>query len=85
MLEQKVIVQLPAGLHARPAALFVQEAGKFSSDIFVCKEDKQVNGKSIIGIMSLAIAKGNEITLIAEGADEKEALQALRKIVSQSN
>jgi catabolite repression HPr-like protein len=85
MLEQKVVVQLQTGLHARPAALFVQEAGKFASDIFVCKEDKQVNGKSIIGIMSLAIAQGNEITLIAAGADEKEALQALRKIVSPSN
>jgi catabolite repression HPr-like protein len=85
MLEQKVIVQLQTGLHARPAALFVQEAGKFSSDIFVSKGDKRVNGKSIIGMMSLAIAKGSEITLIAEGTDETEALQALRKIVSQSN
>jgi catabolite repression HPr-like protein len=85
MVEKKVIVQLPTGLHARPAALFVQEAGKFSSDIFIAKEDKQVNGKSIIGIMSLAITTGNEITLIAAGADEKEALQALEKMVAQSH
>jgi catabolite repression HPr-like protein len=85
MVEKKVIVQLPTGLHARPAALFVQEAGKFSADIFIAKEDKQVNGKSIIGIMSLAITTGNEITLIAAGADEKEALQALEKMVAQSH
>ena len=84
MVEKKVVVQLETGLHARPAALFVQEANKFSSEIFVIKGNKKVNAKSIMGIMSLAVSRGTEITITAEGADEEEALEKLVELVNRS-
>ncbi|MNL82330.1 HPr-like protein Crh [compost metagenome] len=74
---------MKTGLHARPAALFVQEANKFSSEIFVEKEDKKVNAKSIMGIMSLAISSGTEIFISAEGADADQAVAALTGLVSK--
>ncbi|MDR6225646.1 HPr family phosphocarrier protein [Desmospora profundinema] len=81
MAEKRVTVNLKTGLHARPAALFVQEANKFSSEIFVGKENKKVNAKSIMGIMSLAVANGSEIDILAEGDDAAEAVEALAAIV----
>jgi phosphotransferase system HPr (HPr) family protein len=83
MAEKKVTVNLRAGLHARPAALFVQQANKFSSDVFVEKADKSVNAKSIMGIMSLAISKGTEITIRAEGSDAERAVEVLAEMVSR--
>ncbi|QCV54558.1 HPr family phosphocarrier protein [Thermoactinomyces vulgaris] len=83
MAEKKVTVQLETGLHARPAALFVQEANKFASDIFVVKGNKKVNAKSIMGIMSLAVSRGTEITITAEGSDEEEAVEKLVELVSR--
>ncbi len=67
MAEKNVTVNLKTGLHARPAALFVQEANKYSSEVFVSKNNKKVNAKSIMGIMSLAVAHGSEITISARG------------------
>ncbi|MGZ0051614.1 HPr family phosphocarrier protein [Brevibacillus gelatini] len=81
MVEKKVVVQLPHGLHARPAANFVKVATSFASEIKLVKKDKTVNGKSIMGIMASAIAKGEEITLIADGVDENEAVAALEKVL----
>lgn len=78
-------VRLKTGLQARPAALFVQEANRFSSDIFIEKDGKKVNAKSIMGLMSLAINSGSEITLIAEGNDEEEALEALINYIQNEN
>ncbi|MBA4603277.1 HPr family phosphocarrier protein [Thermoactinomyces mirandus] len=83
MAKKKVIVQLETGLHARPAALFVQEANNFSSEIFVIKGDKKVNAKSIMGIMSLAVSRGTEITIAAEGIDAEEAVNKLAEMVSK--
>jgi phosphotransferase system HPr (HPr) family protein len=79
--ERQVTVQLSQGLHARPATLFVKLAASFSSEIGVKKEDKHVNGKSIIGVMSLAVAKGHTVTLTAEGADARLALDALEQVL----
>lgn len=81
MVEKKIVVHLSHGLHARPAATFVKVATSFSSEIKIVKKEKTVNGKSIMGIMSSAIAKGDEITLIADGADEQEAVNALEKVL----
>ncbi|KOY82195.1 HPr family phosphocarrier protein [Lysinibacillus macroides] len=81
MVERKVQVKLKLGLQARQAALFVQEANRFSADIFLEKGGKKVNAKSIMGIMSLAIAKGTEITLSSEGNDAEQAVTALAKII----
>ncbi|MRX72326.1 HPr family phosphocarrier protein [Bacillus lacus] len=83
MVEKSVEVQLKTGLQARPAALFVQEANRFSADIFLEKDGKKVNAKSIMGLMSLAIGTGTTITLFADGADEDEALEALADYVKQ--
>jgi catabolite repression HPr-like protein len=65
--------------------MFVQEANKYTSDIFVTKGDKKVNAKSIMGIMSLAVASGTEITISAKGADAEEAVNALAEIVSKAD
>lgn len=83
MTRQPVIVRLKTGLHARPAALFVQEANKFSSEIMVEKDEKKVNAKSIMGIMSLAISSGTEIYISAEGSDAEQAVSALAALVSK--
>ena len=83
MIKHPVVVKLKTGLHARPAALFVQEANKYSSEIFVEKNDKQVNAKSIMGIMSLAISSGAEIHISADGPDSEQAVAALSNLVNK--
>ncbi|MBE4906984.1 HPr family phosphocarrier protein [Bacillus luteolus] len=83
MVEKQVEVLLKTGLQARPAALFVQEANKYSSDIFLEKDGKKVNAKSIMGLMSLAVGSRATITLAADGNDEAEALEALATFVQQ--
>lgn len=83
MTKRPVVVKLKTGLHARPAALFVQEANKFSSEIFVEKDDKKVNAKSIMGIMSLAISTNTEVYISAVGSDEEQAVNALIGLVSK--
>lgn len=85
MVEQNVVVRLETGLHARPAARFVQEANQYQSDIYIVKGNKKVNAKSIMGVMSLAVSQGTEITIIADGSDEEKAVEALVKIVSQAS
>lgn len=84
MVKRNVIVQLETGLHARPAARFVQEANQYQSDIYIVKGNKKVNAKSIMGVMSLAVAKGTEIMITAEGPDELQAIEALVEIVSST-
>ncbi len=81
MLERSIEVTLESGLQARPAAQFVQEANKFAADIFLEKEGKRINAKSIMGLMTLAIAQGETIMIIADGADEEEAMEALTAFV----
>jgi phosphotransferase system HPr (HPr) family protein len=83
MYKQKTIVTLDVGLHARPAAYFVREASRFSSEIYVITGTARVNAKSIMGVMSLAVSKGTEITIEASGSDEKEAVERLLEIVQQ--
>ncbi|MEK4230611.1 HPr family phosphocarrier protein [Solibacillus sp. FSL H8-0538] len=85
MVEKQVEVKLKSGLQARQAALFVQEANRFSSDIFLQKEDKKVNAKSIMGIMSLAVAKGTKVTLIADGQDAENVVESLAKLIEQED
>ncbi|SFS32323.1 HPr family phosphocarrier protein [Marininema halotolerans] len=85
MVERIVTVHLKTGLHARPAALFVQEANKYTSEIFVSKENKKVNAKSIMGIMSLAVSHGSEITISADGSDAEQAIEALSTIVGKDD
>ncbi|MEW4101478.1 HPr family phosphocarrier protein [Bacillus altitudinis] len=85
MVEKTVTIQLKTGLQARPAALFVQEANRFGADIFLEKDGKKVNAKSIMGLMSLAISSGVTVKLIVDGADEQEAIDALTDFINQEN
>ena len=70
------------GLHARPATFFIQKANEFKSSIWVEKDDRRVNAKSLLGVLSMGITDGTTISLIADGVDEAEALEALAKLVS---
>lgn len=81
MKEEIVKINLKVGLHARPAAMFVQKSSKFVSDIYLELDGKRVDGKSIIGVMSLGAAQGQEIKLITKGEDEEEAMTELKSFL----
>ena len=83
MISKKVVLNNADGLHARAAALFVREANKFASDINLEAHNDKVNGKSIIGIMSLGAFIGEEISIEADGVDEEEAVERLAKLVEK--
>ncbi|MCQ6278755.1 HPr family phosphocarrier protein [Bacillus sp. EB600] len=85
MQVKQVEVKLKTGLQARPAALFVQEANRFSSDIFLEKDGKKVNAKSIMGLMSLAVSSGTEINIIADGDDEQNAIASLAEFIQKES
>jgi phosphocarrier protein len=78
--EQHVIVTNPLGIHARPAAQIVQTASKFQSEIMLIKGGKKVNGKSMLGVMTLAAETGSVVTIRAEGPDEAEAVAAIAHV-----
>ena len=84
MYVKDVMVQNQVGLHARPATFFIQKANEFKSSIWVEKEERRVNAKSLLGVLSLGIVGGTTITLIADGNDEKEAVQALVELVQNN-
>ena len=81
MISRSVVIQNSVGLHARPATFFVQKANSYKSSIWVEKDDCRVNAKSLLGVLSLGISKGTAITLIADGADEIEAVDGLVDLV----
>lgn len=81
MIEQQFTIINKLGLHARASALFVKTASQFKSEIKVSREGIEVNGKSIMGIMMLAAAKGTEIVLNVAGTDESEAFQKLEELI----
>lgn len=83
MVNKAVTLKNQDGLHARAAALFVREANKFSSDINLEAHDERVNGKSIIGIMSLGAFNGEEVVIYADGNDEEEAVDRLCKLIEK--
>lgn len=85
MLEQQVEVKLKSGLQARQAALFVQEANRYQADVLLQKGNRKVNAKSIMGIMSLAVAHGTNITLFADGKDESQAILGLRNMIESED
>lgn len=80
MTECVFIIKNRLGMHARPAALFVQEAAKFRCQVLVVKDGLEVNGKSVMGLMLLAAEGGSKLTVKADGPDEAKALEALGKI-----
>jgi phosphocarrier protein len=82
-LEKTVVIVNRLGLHARAAARFVTLAARFRSEVRVRKDAREVSGKSIMGVMMLAAARGSSITLIAEGPDAQAALEALAALVAE--
>ena len=81
MFSKDVQVQNQVGLHARPATFFIQKANEFKASIWVEKEDRRVNAKSLLGVLSLGIVGGTAIRVIADGADEEAAVNALVALV----
>ena len=82
MYTKTAVVNNQVGLHARPATFFIQKANEFKSSIWVEVEERRVNAKSLLGVLSLGIVKGTEITLIANGPDEDEAVEALAALLA---
>lgn len=81
MAEAELLIRNELGLHARACALFVKTASKFRSEVLVSRDDLQVNGKSIMGVMMLAAEAGSTIVVTAEGPDENEVVKALQELV----
>ncbi len=81
MFVKGVTVQNKVGLHARPATFFIQKANEYKSSIWVEKEERRINAKSLLGVLSLGIVGGAEIKIIADGADEEDAVNGLVDLV----
>lgn len=84
MLSKDVVIQNQVGLHARPATFFIQKANNFKSSIWVSKDERKVNAKSLLGVLSLGIIKGTTITITAEGEDEAEAIENLVELINSN-
>ena len=82
MISKEITVKNLQGLHARPATFFIQKANCYKSTILVEKDDRKVNAKSLLGVLSLGIAKGMTVTLIADGQDEDMALSGLAELIN---
>ncbi len=81
MINQKITVTNSVGLHARPATFFIQKANEFKCSIWIEREDRRVNAKSLLGVLSLGVTKDNEINIIADGSDEEAAIKALCALI----
>ena len=84
MINQKVTVTNSVGLHARPATCFIQKANDFKCSLWIEREERRVNAKSLLGVLSLGVTKDNEINIIADGPDENEAIKALCDMINNS-
>ena len=82
MFLKEIVVQNQVGLHARPATFFIQKANEYKSSIWIEKDEKKVNAKSLLGVLSLGVAKGTSVTIIAEGSDEEQAVNELIALIS---
>ena len=80
-VKKDVLVKNQVGLHARPATFFIQKANEFKSSIWVEKDERRVNAKSLLGVLSLGIVGGTSIDIIADGSDEQEAVDSLVALV----
>ena len=81
MFVKDVLVQNQVGLHARPATFFIQKANEYKATIWVEKEERRVNAKSLLGVLSLGIIGGTTIKIIADGSDETDAVEGLAALV----
>ena len=84
MVKQEVVLKNEVGLHARPATFFIQEANRHRASIWVEKNERRVNAKSLLGVLSLGIIRGTKITIAADGTDEDEAVAALVELIESN-
>ncbi len=84
MVSKEIVVQNQVGLHARPATFFIQKANEFTSSIWISKDERKVNAKSLLGVLSLGITRGTSICVTADGADEEAAVEALTSLVASN-
>ena len=82
MYVKEVLVQNKAGLHARPATFFIQKANEYKSSIWVEKDERKVNAKSLLGVLSLGIIGGTNVKIFADGADEVDAVEGLVDLIN---
>ena len=82
MIEKSIQIKLETGLEARPVAMLVQVASQFESTVYINSENRKVNAKSIMGMMSMGLESGAEVTVIAEGNDEEAAVAEIEKFLS---
>lgn len=82
MYLKEIVVQNQVGLHARPATFFIQKANEYKSSVWIEKDERRVNAKSLLGVLSLGITKGINVTVMAEGPDEEEAVSELVGLIS---
>ncbi len=84
MYSKEIVVQNQIGLHARPATFFIQKANEYKSTVWVVKEESKVSAKSLLGVLSLGVTRGTNITIIAEGADEELAVNGLVNLINSN-
>lgn len=82
MISRNITIKNSVGLYARPATFFIQKANTYKSSIWIQKDDRRVNAKSLLGVLSLAISGGSTVTLIADGPDETDAISGLELLAS---
>ena len=82
MVSKEIVVQNQVGLHARPATFFIQKANEFTSSIWISRDERKVNAKSLLGVLSLGVTRGMTVTLTADGADEETAIEELASLVA---
>lgn len=85
MIEMPVVVRQEKGLDGRPIALLVQEASQYASKVYLKVEEKSINAKSIMGMMSLSLSKGEEVTIMTEGEDEEKAAEGIKTFFMAAN
>ena len=81
VISKEVTINNQVGLHARPATFFIQKANEFKSSIWIEKDDRRVNAKSLLGVLSLGIVKGTAVNIVADGVDENEAIDTLSALI----
>lgn len=81
MIRTEIVIANPLGLHAYPATLFVKKAMSFSSEVKLSKDEREVDGKSVLSILTLAAEKGDKVTLVVSGRDEEQAFHTLKSLL----
>ena len=84
MISKEVVINNQVGLHARPATFFIQKANEFKSSIWMEKDDRRVNAKSLLGVLSLGIVKGTAVKILADGVDESAAIATLSELIDSN-